>query len=272
MFLDYVIDDSLAVKDLEMDSDLQRKINKRNDRAIYYLTNWLTNKEPSIEQARKLIKKLGNSVESYPEWHPILTLPPYDDDRPAFCYSQIETYKGADHTFLFTRGFITCPYREERVQNLVDNVNEVEGLNAYMLDVPFHNDKCSPVVVECTDLQLQPDGTIDPRTALRGFIMLAAKNASYSSWPEKWEDINFEYLGSPCIHTSSFFVDHDTGSRMKSLVEHMNESGVFGTFEAKELWRSKLSPSSLAQVSTRSCLASSASSYSSSDEEYEDPY
>lgn len=255
-----------------MDFDFKNKSKKCNASTIYYLTDWLKDKEAGIERAQAVIQKLGNSVDNYPEWHPILTLPPYDDDGHPSCHSEIKTYKGTDHTFYFAKGFVTCPYGERKGEILIRNVNKVKGLHAYRLDGPLHNEGCFPVVVECTDLQLQPDGTIDSRTALRGFVRIASQIAQYSSWPEKWEDIKSEYLGSPCGDTSSLLVDEQTGRRMKSLVEHMNESGVFGTFEAKELWRSKLSPSSLRQVTTKSHLASSASSYSSSDEEEEDPY
>lgn len=197
-------------------------------KSLKYLTHSLKDKASGEDEFNKLITQLGNCVESHPWWHPIITCAASaENDEPMFL-SDIELYKHADHTRYFVRGFVTCPYDEDKANELVKDVNSVEGLHAYRLDTSLYADNTYPVVVEACNVTLDADGTIKNKDAIGWFMQTAVKNAHSASVAETWWNMQGLILGHPHGSRSSLFVNQYTGGHMKKLLEAMNSSGMFG--------------------------------------------
>ena len=49
---------------------------QQNAKAMIYLTENLTDRDAGRAAVEQLIKELGNAIDYYPDWHPILTAPP----------------------------------------------------------------------------------------------------------------------------------------------------------------------------------------------------
>src|SRR3546814_17189374 len=86
---------------------------QQNAKAITYLTQNLKDQEAGRRAVQSLIEELGNAIEAYPDWHPILTAPPRHGSEHIGSLTQVATYDGADHTTEFVRGFVTCPYSSD---------------------------------------------------------------------------------------------------------------------------------------------------------------
>ena len=136
---------------------------EQNANAIKYLTKDLSDADAGRRVLDNITDKLGNAVESFPDWHPILTIPNQNSTIHVSSLSQLETYEVIDHTVNFVRGFITCPYSEDRANQLLDAVNQLTGLSAYRLPNPLYADNAYPVVVEATNVSLEADGN-DPQS------------------------------------------------------------------------------------------------------------
>lgn len=200
-----------------------------NKKALDYLTKELSNSEKAFQVCADLFEELGNAVESYPEWHPLLTLPKNAGPSYGSCVlNDKDTYKGIDHTIKFVKGFITCPYSETAANDLINNVNEVMGLHAYSLPTPLYSDMSFPVVIVARDIELEGDGTIRSRDALIWYTELLAKDLKYAEVGETWWNVRSTYLGCPSGARSSLFVNQYTGSHMKKILETLNASGVYG--------------------------------------------
>lgn len=208
---------------------------QQNAKAISYLTKSLTDREAGISQVGALLKELGNVVDSYPDWHPLLTAPPRDRTRHVSSLSQLDTYRGSDHTILFVRGFVTCPYSADAAEKLVEEVCRVRELHAYSLQKPLYHDKAFPVVVEAATVELDADGTIRGRDALAWFVQQAAIEAVRAEVAETWWNIRSYILGRPHGSRSSLFVNQHTGAHMRKILEALNNSGMFGPIKESSL-------------------------------------
>lgn len=208
---------------------------QQNAAAIAYLTKSLRDPVAGRGIVEQLFAELGNATEGYPDWHPILTSPPRDSSEHRSSLQQIEAYSGLDHTIEFVRGFVTCPYSEEAADQLVSAVNAVPNLRARRLSEPLYSDQAYPVVVAAWNVELEGDGTIRSRDALRWFVSLSASEAANAEVAETWWNIRSYILGSPHGSRSSLFVNQHTGAHMRKILEAMNESGMFGPIKESSL-------------------------------------
>lgn len=200
-----------------------------NALSLRILTSRLSNPEAGRAVFEGLLLQLGNTVEVYPDWHPLLTLPQDSGiEGDSFHDLSSSVYAGLDHTVLFISGFVTCPYSQEKADKLVRNVNAVAGLNAYRLETPLYSDQAYPVVVEAVNIELEGDGTIRGRDVLSWSLKKLAQNAEYSEVAETWWTIRSNLLGQPHGSRSSLFVNQNTGSHLRKILEVLNDSGVFG--------------------------------------------
>ena len=200
---------------------------ENNAHSLRYLTRNLSDPEAGQAAFEELLLELGNSVDVYPDWHPILTNPPQDGLRGA-SLQNLPAYKGMDHTVLFIKGFVTCPYDEAKADQLVNNVNAVTGLQAYRLDAPLYSDSAYPVVVQAVDVVLEGDGTIRSRDALAWCVQEMVKDAHNAEVSETWWNIRTNLLGCPHGSRSSIIVNQHTGSHIRKILEAMNNSGMYG--------------------------------------------
>lgn len=196
-----------------------------NMNAMKYLTQNLSAHEKGREEVESLLKVLGTSITSYPSWHPILTIPRGQGDERS---DLGHLYKGTDHTIYFVRGFVTCPYSEEKANALVDYVNTLTGLSAYRTDTKLYSDHAYPVVVEATEVMLEADGTIRSRDALAWCVQELVRNAHHAQVAETWWSMRGYLLGEPHGSRSSLLVNQYTGGHMRKILEALNNSGMYG--------------------------------------------
>ncbi len=201
---------------------------QQNAKAAAYLTRNLSDPGSGRRLLDTLVEELGNAVDRYPDWHPILTAPPLTGSEHVSTLSQIKTYAGVDHTCEFVRGFVTCPYSEDRADRLVATVGRVGGLHARRLDGPLYADSAYPVVVVAEQVELEADGTIRSRDAVAWFAQRTAAAADNAQAAETWWNIRSNILGSPHGSRSSLFVNQHAGLHMRRILEAMNASGMFG--------------------------------------------
>jgi hypothetical protein len=201
---------------------------QQNAKALAYLTENLSNPEAAKRLVEELIAELGNAVERYPDWHPILTTPPRQGTKHISAIAQLEAYTGADHTKEFVRGFVTCPYSAETAEKLVAAVNKIHGLYARKLDAPLYEENAHPVVVVAMTVQVEADGTIRSRDAIAWFTQHTAAAAKGAQVAETWWNVRSNILGLPHGSRSSLFVNQHAGVHMRKILEAMNASGMFG--------------------------------------------
>lgn len=196
-----------------------------NMNAMKYLTQNLSAPEKGREEVESLIKVLGTSITSYPSWHPILTIPGGQGED----HGDLGLlYTGIDHTIKFVRGFVTCPYSEEKANALVDYVNTLTGLSAYRTDTKLYSDHAYPVVVEAMEVMLEADGTIRSRDALAWCVQELVRNAQHAQVAETWWSMRSYLLGEPHGSRSSLLVNQYTGGHMRKILEALNNSGMYG--------------------------------------------
>lgn len=240
---------------------------EQNAAATEYLTQNLDKPETGRKIVNQLIAELGNAVDSYPDWHPILTLPSDQPYGQHVAYlSQINAYAGIDHTREFVRGFVTCPYSESSAKKLVERTNKVLGIHSYQLEQCLYAEGTYPVVVEATDVQLEADGTIRSRDALRWFAQQSIKEAWDAEVAETWWNIRHFILGQPHGSRSSLFVNQHTGVHMRKILEALNNSGMFGPI--KETSLDMLSQSKRDKIS-ETLIRTAVDTWNGSDEEFE---
>lgn len=208
---------------------------QQNAQALAYLTKNLGRPENGRRLFESLLDQLGNAVDYYPDWHPILTAPQQETSQHIYSLSDLRVYRGIDHTVEFVRGFITCPYSAEKADQLVSSVNEAPGLSAFRLEEPLYADGAFPVVVVASYVELEADGTIRSRDALAWFVRQLAKDALTAQVAETWWNIRSNILGGPHGSRSSLFVNQYTGVHMRKILETMNSSGVFGPIKEDSL-------------------------------------
>lgn len=206
-------------------------------RASKYLTNNLEDPSAGRKVLDSLINELGNVVEYYPDWHPILTIPAQSSGSIKEVHSmrELDAYKTIDHTVMFVRGFVTCPYSEDKADRLVEAVEQLEGLRAYRLHQPLYADNAYPVVVEAFTVELEADGTIRSRDALIWFSQHLLNDAWSFQVAETWWNIRSLILGHPHGSRSSLFVNQHSGAHMRKILEAFNNSGMFGPIKESSL-------------------------------------
>jgi hypothetical protein len=201
---------------------------QENAHALAYLTKNLGDPIAGRRLVDRLLQELGNAIDAYPDWHPILTAPQRSREEHIFSLEQLRIYDGAAHTVKFVRGFVTCPYSADAADRIVDAVNQVPGLDAHRLDEPLYADGAFPVMVEANHVVLEADGTIRSRDALAWFAQKAASEARTAHVAETWWNVRSYILGRPHGSRSSLFVNQHTGVHMRKILEAMNNSGMFG--------------------------------------------
>lgn len=211
-----------------MDFRYPKAASEANAATLDYLTQNLGDPEAGRKEFERLVEELGNSVDRYPEWHPILTLPSKGTSHDCSFLSDVPVYNSADHTRCFVKGFVTCPYSDNRANQLVEAVNKVEGLTASRLDTPLYMDDTYPVVVEAYNIDLEGDGTIRSRDAIAWFTEKFIKSAMTAQVAETWWTMRASLLGGPHGSRSSLFVNQYTGGHIRKISETLNNSGVFG--------------------------------------------
>lgn len=213
---------------------------EENTNAIKYLTKNLNDPKKGSYVLNKVMLDLGNAVEEFPDWHPILTIPKSTSQKRGFTnsvtsISELKTYDCRDHTVMFVRGFITCPYSKDCANKLMEAVNQFAGLNAYQLTEPLYADNAYPVVVVATEVKLEADGTICSRDALIWFAQNSVEEAWNAQVAETWWNIRELILGRPYGARSSLFVNQHTGAHMRKILEALNNSGMFGPIKEASL-------------------------------------
>lgn len=206
-----------------------------NAKVCEYLTQNLSDPINGRAIFDTLLADLGNAIDSYPDWHPILTLPQHSSDKMVYSLSQIDAYKGKDHTRYFVRGFVTCPYSLDTAEQLVTKVNAIPGLEAYRLDSPLYSDHAYPVVVQAIEIELEADGTIRSRDALAWSVQQMLKHARDADVAETWWNMRSSLLGEPNGSRSSLLVNQFTGGHMRKILEALNNSGLFGPIKESSL-------------------------------------
>lgn len=201
---------------------------QQNATALGYLTKNLSNPEAGRELVEELIEELGNAVERYPDWHPLLTAPPRKWGEQISDIAHLKAYSGVDHTQRFVCGFVTCPYSPERADKLVTSVEQIPGLYARRLNSPLYADSAHPVVVAALNVEREADGTIRSRNAIAWFTQFTAAAADRAQVSETWWNIRSSILGVPHGSRSSLFVNQHSGLHMRKILEAMNASGMFG--------------------------------------------
>lgn len=194
---------------------------------LKYLTKNLSDPIKGNEEFERLTKELGNAIEGYADWHPILTIP-RDRLRKGSDGDLFQLYKGLDHVVMFVKGFVSCPYSEEAANSLLEQVRELPGLYAYRLELPLYHDKAYPVVVEAARISFEADGTIRSRDAIAWCVQELARNAREAQVAETWWNIKSSILGQPHGSRSSLLVNQFTGGHMRKILEALNNSGMFG--------------------------------------------
>jgi hypothetical protein len=208
---------------------------EQNVRAAKYLTKNLEDPNAGIAVLDTLISELGSVVENFPDWHPILTVPAKGSTKEAYSMKELDAYKTIDHTVMFVRGFVTCPYSEDKADRLVVAVEQLDGLRAYRLDQSLYADSAYPVVVEAYTVELEADGTIRSRDALIWFSQHLLKDAWNFQVAETWWNIRSLILGHPHGSRSSLFVNQHSGAHMRKILEAFNNSGMFGPIKESSL-------------------------------------
>ncbi len=208
---------------------------QQNAKAIEYLTKNLRDPAGGRTAVEDLIRELGNAVYAFPDWHPILTIPPARTSHQVTSISQVDAYKRADHTVEFVRGFVTCPYSEKDADSLVEAVAGLPGLYASRLNFPLYADDAHPVVVQAYEVELEADGTIRSRDALAWFVQQIVKNARHAQVAETWWNMRAYILGRPSGKRSSLFVNQHTGVHMRKILEALNNSGMYGPVKEESL-------------------------------------
>ncbi|WIY24537.1 hypothetical protein [Parasedimentitalea psychrophila] len=199
-------------------------------KTIKRFTEHLPNKDVEIGVAalEKLFEELGDPVEGFPDWHPIRTAPGRNHNGRVKFFDEIDTYSGKDHTILFVKGFVTCPFNEATSDALVEAADQFNGLSAERLYEPLWSEGTFPVKVTAIEIELEGDGTIPLRQVMRWHFEGLAKSGRFSDVAETWWNMRSELMGRPHGSRSSLFVNQNTGGHIRKTLEAANDSGMFG--------------------------------------------
>lgn len=210
-----------------------------------YLTRQLKNPKEGEKHFEQLIEELGAPIDSYPEWHPILTTPMEKDE---YRNDLRDLYPGVDHTRLFVKGLITCPYSKATAKELIKMVSSMPGLIAYEYEGKLYHDSTHPVIIKSLDIETNDDGTIENRQVLQRCLTSLIKSSYSSTLSESWFSLKDSILGVPNKNVSSLFVSATTGSHIKKILTAMNNSGIYGP--PKDWYLEKLSEKQKHKIAT----------------------
>jgi hypothetical protein len=235
-----------------------------NAAALQYLTKNLSDQDKGQAEVGRLLENLGNSINHYPDWHPILMIPQNAKSTSDSSLNQL--YRGADHTISFVRGFVTCPYSEETANKLVNEANQLVGLHAYRTDVALYSDHAYPVVVEAIDVELEGDGTIRSRDALAWCVQELVMHARDAQVAETWWNLRSCLLGSPHGSRSSLLVNQFTGGHMRKILDALNASGMYGPIKE---WSLEMFSQKKREKISETLLKAALANYKKQDGEFE---
>jgi len=207
---------------------------KGKERAVQNLVpHSLTGKEKREREdfVLELTNRLGNVVDAYPSWHPLVSH--NQDER---CPNTIPNnrcgYKRLKHTVHFMNGFVTCPYNNS--QEVIHSVesfpnSDIFDITAERLNVELYDTGTEPVLVECHwNLNMQDDGMIPKRLAVAMMLETEVPCWRNSDYGETWETMRPYFLGCPHGSRSSLFVDQEAGQAMKKVWNSIINTGMYG--------------------------------------------
>lgn len=208
--------------------DSLKAINELNSKGLAYLTENLVDPKTASDVFEGLLEKMGNVVEAYPSWHPLLTSVPARDGKIIRDIDDMDEFPCLDHTTRFMRGFLSCIYNRQDAQMLMTSAKMVPGVKAELVGSPLYSDKALPVMVYMPDIMLEKDGTIASSLVTSSFLKQALQRAESGVPGVDWWTARADLLGLPFQDYSSVFVNRTTGKALRTFLETMNETGLFG--------------------------------------------
>ena len=175
----------------------------------------------------RLIEKYGPVVQGYPSWHPFTVVPKEDESKQLDPRIEPRGFEGLDHTIYFREAFITAPYGgADRVIQSAQNRRHIQAEE--IRDVRLYCYETTPVLVTCTPLPKEDDGTIYKRFALAQMLLSELPSWSWAQCGEPWEYMRPYILGTPCGSRSSLFLNQDSGKALREVLEMLNRHELFG--------------------------------------------
>ena len=185
---------------------------------------------------KNIVTQIGPVVNGYPVWHPLVShncssLQDFIHIKP----SNEQYFNGLDHTVFFAHGLISCPYRKESVNALIqsiENLNNQFGYSIEWSNIPFklYNNEVIPILVRTDNCyELDNDLTISKKSAIKLFLtkMMESLECRYPS--SNWHDFAPCILGTPSGGRSSLFVNQNTGQALKTIFTMFVKQGVILT-------------------------------------------
>ena len=203
----------------------------------YFLGRALTKDEEVRKQSRDVFQRaiglLGNAVESYPSWHPLVRH--HNSRNPVTIPDNRCGYEGLDHTRYFTNGFITCPYSDGT--EVIKSVNAMRPhpaatITAEILDAKLYSTEATAVMVRCHwHKPLEADGTIPLKVALPLLLEMELPCCWFAEVAETWETMRPYFLGSPHGSRSSLFLNQEAGQGIKKIWNALIYTGMYGPID-----------------------------------------
>ena len=188
------------------------------------------NRAVAREELQRISKDLGNVVDFYPTWHPLVRNT--SSKHPSRTPSKECGYEGLQHTRSFVNGFITCPYDDgEAVLESVKNLPHgfAACLEAEKLNVTLYSESTTAILVRCIwEKSPLEDGTICPSVAMPLLLQRELPCCEWSQVAETWESMRHYFLGTPHGSRSSLFINPQSGQLMKKAWESLIATGIFG--------------------------------------------
>lgn len=190
-------------------------------------------KEPAKRRAvasyiDTLIERHGPVVEGYPCWHPFTAVSNSETLTGRHPHTEPQGFEGLDHTIYFRDAFITASYADpERIVKSALS-KESDYIDAEILDVELYYYGAKPVLVTCSRVTKEADGTIAKRFALGSMLTAELPGWKWATCGESWEDMRRYLLGTPCGSRSSLFVNQETGKALREVHELLNRHELFG--------------------------------------------
>ena len=223
--------------------------NEATEEGFEKAARYLIPKECTLEEQQELRSnlydltiRLGPVVDMYPDWHPLVRN--HKETSPITLPSDRCGYQRLDHTIYFANGFLSCPYRSNNGQQIIDSVNKlwkgeaykqyshVATIKAERIDKPFYSHETDPILVVCNWLKPMPNDKTIPKNIAIG-LMLENEVPCWreSQYGETWESMRPYLMGEPCGKRSSMFLDQEAGQAMKKIYEAIIYSGMFGNLK-----------------------------------------
>ena len=188
-------------------------------------------KSRSRDCIREIVEQCGPIVDSYPDWHPLVTN--HSPRSPVTTPGVLCGYQGLDHRVYFRNGFVTCPY-EQAVESVLESVaklpeTDIATISAKRLDAVLYNSDAVPILVACEwKKEMLSDGTIPMAIAVPMILQREVPAWEWATRAEPWESMRPYFLGTPSGSRSSLFINQKTGSTIKKIWQLLIETGAFG--------------------------------------------